>query len=1211
MKLLFSFGQRGNTSLRFFHKTKLLVLAWTFLALQASAQVDKYTFEKLDGTYQELTDATIVAQASETDNLQNKVWTVALPFQFMFNGNYYENIKISSNAFITVGDTPPPNTLNTPISSTEGYKGAISIFGSSLVGHKIPDFLGVLSTKLISEEGEEVFVIEYKNWGKFTNSTENFTLMNFQIHLRANGVIKMVYGEFTKIGSPATANGSANIGLRGDRNGDNLTLINNPTFTNPDKRSTASATQNYDLSNANPGKPTIGFTYIWTPAACQLPNLATVNNVLSTTATVTGNAVGTTTFDYEFRTNARPGINGSDLITGGTFTGSEIIDGLPQGMRLFTFIRANCGTSFSGWINTGTVTTTCSSTELPYNEGFNRTTIPNCWSTALVNGTSSKLTFVQDAKPGLEGTHAVKYTSTNGHIERLIAPTFNTTGVQNVMVEFSLYHETLIPNYKDSVYLTYSIDNGTTWIKSNGYVRTDVSSGWKKKTAVLPTNAGNIENLKIGFLFVAAGGNPVYIDDFKISEAKLPEITSTTGTQACVIDQQLVTINGQYFDNAILKINDVEVAPLSLTNTKITFVATPGQSGSIVITTPYGSATVTQGLNIVQNEIITLSKKTVYDCINNEVLVNVTSPAENFTNYTWSNTAVTGSIVNGFILPTMANENFTLTATKEINGVTCTAKDSVSFRIIPGPIVTKNTVATLCENTDAELKINYNRVETTIGNLSYLIGPNPFDVHFGGYKQQSIYRAQELTAMGWTPTNGITSLTLTTAEVNNTTLQNFRIRIAQTEAVETTTNFISTGFTTYFTADLQVLAGDNTFTLSEPFFWDGLSNIVIEFAYSNNNRGSGIPYTTAYYEVTELNSTAYALINNQSAANVYDATTANENAKKRNVIKFGAQETLPQVNLYTALWSGNNLFTDAARTTPYTNESVKNVFFQGEATSEVISVTVTNVFGCTTTETFNINVQIPRDSVLNITTCDNFTYRGQTYTESGRHIFDLETAHGCDSTVTLNLNINRSTVTNIAYNACNSYEFNGQVYTEPGVYTAHLQTQNGCDSTVVLTLTFSNTFEPIVKYEDSKLSVVGATTSSLFQWINCQTNQTIPGANQVNYTPTTIGSYKVKVFDGSCSGTSACFDVTTLAVAGVDDAYQFAAVPNPTSNVVKVTYNSNEAANVSLKDMSGKTLMVKNIQSGDTLDLSAFAPGIYVLNIATSGSEKSLRIVRQ
>ena len=90
-----------------------------------------------------------------------------------------------------------------------------------------------------------------------------------------------------------------------------------------------------------------------------------------------------------------------------------------------------------------------------------------------------------------------------------------------------------------------------------------------------------------------------------------------------------------------------------------------------------------------------------------------------------------------------------------------------------------------------------------------------------------------------------------------------------------------------------------------------------------------------------------------------------------------------------------------------------------------------------------------------ITTCDQYTWNDDVYTESGRYTQNLRSVTGCDSIVILNLTINRSEREEYWETACDEYWWHDNQYTESGDYEYYTTTDQGCTRVEVLHLTIN------------------------------------------------------------------------------------------------------------------------------------------------------------
>jgi hypothetical protein len=89
----------------------------------------------------------------------------------------------------------------------------------------------------------------------------------------------------------------------------------------------------------------------------------------------------------------------------------------------------------------------------------------------------------------------------------------------------------------------------------------------------------------------------------------------------------------------------------------------------------------------------------------------------------------------------------------------------------------------------------------------------------------------------------------------------------------------------------------------------------------------------------------------------------------------------------------------------------------------------------------------------NITTCEQYEWHGETYTESGDYEYRTTLENGCERVEVLHLTINKSERVEETVTSCDSYEWNGLVYTESGDYEFYTTTDQGCERIEVLHLT--------------------------------------------------------------------------------------------------------------------------------------------------------------
>lgn len=110
---------------------------------------------------------------------------------------------------------------------------------------------------------------------------------------------------------------------------------------------------------------------------------------------------------------------------------------------------------------------------------------------------------------------------------------------------------------------------------------------------------------------------------------------------------------------------------------------------------------------------------------------------------------------------------------------------------------------------------------------------NPFYSLWSNTHNQHLLLASELSALGLYAGN-ITSLGLNITSAGTLPMIDFSLKMGLTSATNMS-SYVSTTMTTLYTnASYLPVAGVNTMTFTTPFYWDGVSNIVIEICHGNS-----------------------------------------------------------------------------------------------------------------------------------------------------------------------------------------------------------------------------------------------------------------------------------------------------------------------------------------------------------------------------------------
>ncbi|REK49218.1 MAG: hypothetical protein DWQ48_07985, partial [Bacteroidetes bacterium] len=154
----------------------------------------------------------------------------------------------------------------------------------------------------------------------------------------------------------------------------------------------------------------------------------------------------------------------------------------------------------------------------------------------------------------------------------------------------------------------------------------------------------------------------------------------------------------------------------------------------------------------------------------------------------------------------------------------------------------------------------------------------PYKGFWGGHKVQMLYTAAELTAAGLQAGGSITDLGFNIAAFTGPyTFTGFTISMKHTSLTTLSTTTHETGLTTVLAPTTYTLTstGANTHAIT-PFVWNGVSNIVVETCF-NNNDGGGVSANSADVSSTSVTGSVVYISQDNNAtvcANAYSSTTA-------------------------------------------------------------------------------------------------------------------------------------------------------------------------------------------------------------------------------------------------------------------------------------------------------------------------------------------------
>ena len=510
-------------------------------------------------------------------------------------------------------------------------------------------------------------------------------------------------------------------------------------------------------------------------------------------------------------------------------------------------------------------------------------------------------------------------------------------------------------------------------------------------------------------------------------------------------------------------------------------------SGQVACSSPR----VVVNATVVSPPALTLSNASLPICLGESTsAVTITAGSTDYDTYVWSPLAgVSGSAIAGWTFNPSVSTSYILTASQS-GGALCSTTTTVNIvvNVTPTTVTVTPATATICSGTIQQLNATGGNVSgsvlsgsgtsTTIGNTTAsTLGPNPLQNYYGGIKQQWIYTAAELSALGFSGGTQINAIKLDLVTANAAVLNNLVIKMKNTTAGSfASTTAWEAGLTTVKAAASHIpVVGLNSFTLDTPFIWDGTNNLVIEMNYSNNNSGGSVTFNTAKHSATSFVSTIFYRVDSQTAATV-DAyvAAASFTYSSRNDVTFDYTIIAPIT--WTPL---TDLYTDAVATIPYTGTPATTVYTKPTGN---ITYTATATLGtCTKSNTSVITVTPSTSNLTTISACDTYTWAvtGSTYTTSGTYT-NVVGCHTETLNLTINITPNADAPSNVS--VCDSYVLPaltvGNYFTGPNGTGTALSAGNSIASTQTIYVYAATGTTPNCADENSFLVTI-TTSSSL------------------------------------------------------------------------------------------------------------------------------------
>ncbi|RXR20349.1 MopE-related protein, partial [Flavobacterium stagni] len=522
------------------------------------------------------------------------------------------------------------------------------------------------------------------------------------------------------------------------------------------------------------------------------PTISMITNEGARIAWIGATGMGTlnpVNYSVEIYTNATftTPVLGSPF-NAGTAT-NYIVNGLLPNTAYYVRIKSNNGYCESAYLNGGSFLTNCITSNLNSTQGFNQTSIPNCWRSAIVpiGGTATvlqpftRISYLANAAlpttTAQEGTHFVQYDAVNqvsGGEERLISLPFSTIGITSVDLEFFWRNQNAAAFstgafLNEGVQIEYSFD-GSSWVNIGPFIRRHESTlaaetaQWIKKTLSMSV-IGNQQQVFIAFKFHSSAGQNLFIDNVILRETPDPIVVTPSSPSIC---------SGSF----------TSLVATSTANYTYTWSPSTGLSA-------------TSGASVIANPTST-------------------------TTYT-----VTGVLGNKYFSQEVV----------------------VTVNPLP-PSVTLNTTSTsICQNGIVPMTASsFTQSSVQIGaGVGVNTSITPYRQTTNNARNQYLITKAELNAAGITTASEITSIGFNVTAAGSGIISSYTISLANTTATSLTSNYLTPTYTAVTTrTNFTVTTGINSYNFATPFNWDGTSNILVNVCHTGTVNSSATVRVTGF-----------------------------------------------------------------------------------------------------------------------------------------------------------------------------------------------------------------------------------------------------------------------------------------------------------------------------------------------------------------------------
>lgn len=177
------------------------------------------------------------------------------------------------------------------------------------------------------------------------------------------------------------------------------------------------------------------------------------------------------------------------------------------------------------------------------------------------------------------------------------------------------------------------------------------------------------------------------------------------------------------------------------------------------------------------------------------------------------------------------------------------------------------------------------------------------------------------------------------------------------------------------------------------------------------------------------------------------------------------------------------------------------------------------------------------------------------------------------------------------------------IFTDSGSYQRVLSSRYKCDSIIQLHIR-KLMIDTAVSIQENAL--IANAENMTYQWIDCETGNSIPDAQQKIFSPQQNGFYAVIVNNGFCADTSSCYPFLMLSQQQIEDTNLNSVYPNPFTTSFHI--HDQQYQIITVYNAQGMMVTSKYIdQKAAEINLNYLPSGLYIIRVNNS----YLKLIKQ